>query len=71
MEPSRCQSHTSHVAVVDLPPLSLPLSPSLHPSIPRFSPLCQDVSSVSQHGVRLSRGPVFLLKSSSFSTLIS
>lgn len=31
MEPSRCLPHTSHVAVVDLPPLSL--FPSLHQSI--------------------------------------
>ncbi len=57
MEQSRCQSHTSHVAVVDLPPLSP--SPSIHPSIPCFSPLCQDVSSVSLRGVSPSHKPAF------------
>ena len=31
----------------------------LHPSIPRFSPLCQHVSSVSRHGVRPSHKPAF------------
>lgn len=53
MEQSRCQSHTSHVAVVDLPP------PSLPPSLLRFSPPCQDVSSVSRHGVSPSQKSVF------------
>lgn len=45
---ARCQSHTAHVAVVDLPP---PCLASSLPSIPRFSPPCQDVSGVSRHGV--------------------
>lgn len=52
-ERSRCQAHTSHVAVVDLPPLSL------QPSMPCFSLLCQGVSSVSQHGVTASHMPAF------------
>lgn len=39
------------------PSTSLP--PSTHPSIPCFSPLCQDVSRVSQCGVRPSHEPVF------------
>lgn len=37
--------------------LSFPLS--INPSIPCFSPLCQDVGSVSRHGVRPSHKPVF------------
>lgn len=45
---ARCQSHTAHVAVVDLPP---PCLASSLPSIPRFSPPCQHVSGVSRHGV--------------------
>lgn len=45
-------AHTSHVAVVDLPPPSLSLSLTRSPSISCFSPLCQDVSGVSQHGLR-------------------
>lgn len=69
MEQSRCQSHASHVAVVDLPPLSH--SSYLYPSIPCFSPLCQDVSSVSQHGVRPSHDPVFPPTSSFFPPLSS
>lgn len=45
---ARCQSHTSHVAVVDLPPPCLACS---LPSIPRLSLPCQDVSGASRHGV--------------------
>lgn len=45
-ERSRCQPHTSHVAVVDLAPLSV------HPSCTRFSPVCQDVGSISRRGVK-------------------
>ena len=57
-EESRCQAHTSHVAVVDLPPLPPSLHPSiLHPSC--FSPLCQDVGSVSRRSVKHSHEPAF------------
>lgn len=46
IEQSRCQVHTSHVAVVDLPPLSSPCTPSLSSlSVP---------SLVSHHSVRIS-----------------
>lgn len=38
--------------------IALHLPPSVQ-SIPRFSPLCQDVSSVSQHGVTASHKPAF------------
>lgn len=58
---SRCHCHTSHVAVVDLPPLSsvlhLPLS-SLSPSL-QFLPPCQDVSGVSRYSVKTSHCSVF------------
>lgn len=54
------QTHTSHVAVVDLPPSSLPmLLPSLLPPDPRFSLPCQDVGGVSRHSVSVSQKSAF------------